>query len=456
MKRILVVDDNKFNCAVVKQTLTTLYEVVVANSGNEALDFLKKEKADLILMDIEMPHMDGRETLKRIRQNPDWAKIPVIFLTAYTNAEMEAECLNAGADDFISKPFVPIVMLTRVARILEVSEFRNNLESELEIKTEQVESVTRKSYTDALTGLYNRAFVEKNMKELIDQGNVGALFMIDLDNFKKVNDTYGHIVGDKVLQYFGEVLKEFAEDCDMVCRLAGDEFLAFYPDLLNRDEVAFKAESIIRGFMEKMGTMGFAGVVSVSVGIMLAQGKHTFQELYNKADKALYYVKNNGKNAYRFYDEQNQKVNEVSTMVDLEYVSNMMEKGLTAKKGPFSLAYTEFKHIYDFVSRYAARRKEAVQIVMFSIKLKDKFGDLFIEDVMEMFEESMENALRTVDAGTKYSSSQYIMIFMGADLENGKKVADRVVNNFFAKNETMKDKVIIRYDIKTMETEANK
>ncbi len=456
MKRILVVDDNKFNCAVVKQTLATLYEVVVTRSGNEALDSLKKEKVDLILMDIEMPQMDGRETLKRIKQNPEWAKIPVIFLTAYTDAKMEAECLNAGADDFISKPFVPIVMLTRVARILEVSELRKNLENELEIKTEQVETVTRRSYTDALTGLYNRAFVDKNLKEFISQGGVGALFMIDLDNFKKVNDTYGHIVGDKVLQYFGEVLKEFAGDCDMVCRLAGDEFLAFYPDLLNRDEVTFKAESIIRGFMEKMGTMGFAGVVSVSVGIMLAQGKHTFQELYNKADKALYYVKNNGKNAYRFYDEQNQKVNEVSTMVDLEYVSNMMEKGLTEKKGPFNLAYTEFKHIYDFVSRYAARRKEAVQIAMFSIKLKDKFGDLFIEDVMEMFEESMENALRTVDAGTKYSSSQYIMIFMGADLENGKKVAERVVNNFFAKNETLKDKVIIRYDIKTMETEANK
>ena len=174
--------------------------------------------------------------------------------------------------------------------------------------------------------------------------------------------------------------------------------------------------------------------------------------MYNNADKALYYVKNNGKNAYRFYDEQNQKVNEVSTMVDLEYVSNMMEKGLTEKRGPFSLAYTEFKNIYDFVSRYAARRKEAVQIVLFSIKLKDKFGDLYIEDAMELFEESLINTLRTVDAGTKYSSSQYVMIFMGANLENGKKVAERVIDNFFAKNEALKDKVMIRYDIKTMET----
>lgn len=452
MKHILVVDDSRMNCVVVKQALTTLYEVSVVNSGQGALEFLQNEKVDLILMDIEMPQMDGRETVKRIKENPEWAKIPVIFLTAYTNAEMEAECLQAGADDFITKPFVPIVMLTRVGRILEVSELRKSLESELEIKTEQVETVTRKSHTDALTGLYNRAFLEKNLVGMIQNGSVGSLFMFDLDNFKKVNDTYGHIVGDKVLQYFGEVLREFAEDCDIICRLAGDEFLTFYPELLSRDEVAFKAESIIRRFVERMGTMGLAGTVSVSVGIMLAQGKHTFQELYNKADKALYYVKNNGKNAYRFYDEENPKVNEVSTTVDLDYVSHMMEMGLTEKKGPFSLAYTEFKNIYDFVSRYAARRKEAVQIVLFSIKLKDKFGDLYIEDAMEMFEESLTNALRTVDAGTKYSSSQYVMIFMGADLENGKKVADRVIENFFMKNEVLKDKVMIRYDIKTMET----
>lgn len=452
MKHILVVDDSRMNCVVVKQALTTLYEVSVVNSGQGALEFLQNGKVDLILMDIEMPQMDGRETVKRIKENPEWAKIPVIFLTAYTNAEMEAECLQAGADDFITKPFVPIVMLTRVARILEVSELRKSLENELEIKTEQVETVTRKSYVDTLTGLYNRAFLEKNLVGMIQNGSVGSLFMFDLDNFKKVNDTYGHIVGDKVLQYFGEVLREFAEDCDIVCRLAGDEFLTFYPELLSRDEVAFKAESIIRRFVERMGIMGLAGTVSVSVGIMLAQGKHTFQELYNKADKALYYVKNNGKNAYRFYDEENPKVNEVSTTVDLDYVSHMMEMGLTEKKGPFSLAYTEFKNIYDFVSRYAARKKEAVQIVLFSIKLKDKFGDLYIEDAMEMFEESLINALRTVDAGTKYSSSQYVMIFMGADLENGKKVADRVIENFFVKNEPLKDKVMIRYDIKTMET----
>ncbi len=452
MKRILVVDDNRLNSMVVKQALQTLYEVCVVNSGQGALDFLEREMVDLILMDIEMPQMDGRETLARIRTNEVWAKIPVVFLTAESSAEIEVECLQAGADDFITKPFVPIVMITRISRILEIHELRKNLENELEIKTAQMERATRKSVTDALTGLYNRDYLEKTVSEALTKGVAGAIFMADMDNFKNVNDTYGHIVGDKVLQHFGAILKKFSREGDIVCRLAGDEFVGFYPDLLDKEVAAAKAENVIREFSEKLGSIGLAGEVSVSIGIMISRGVEGFKELYSKVDKSLYYVKRNGKNAYHFFDEQGNRIREVNTMVDLEYVSHMMEMGLTEKKGPFNLAYTEFKQIYDFVSRYAARKKEVVQIVMFSMKLKDKFGDLYIEDVMGMFEKSLTNALRSADAGTKYSSSQYVMIFMGADKENGKMIAERVVENFFATNEVLREKVIIRYDIKTMDT----
>ncbi len=452
MKRILVVDDNKLNCAVVKQALQTIYEVAIVHSGQEALDFLTQEKADLVLMDIEMPVMDGRETVAKMRENPDWAKLPVVFLTSESSAEIEAACLQAGADDFITKPFVPIVMITRISRILEIHELHKNLENELEIKTAQVERATRKSVTDALTGLYNRAYLEKTVSEAIDKGVKGALFMSDMDYFKQINDTFGHIVGDKVLQHFADILRKFSTEKDIVCRLAGDEFVGFYPNLLDKEVAAEKAENVIREFAEKMGDMGLASEASVSIGIIITDGMEGFKELYRKVDKSLYYVKKNGKNAYHFYDESSNKVKAVNTTVDLEYVSRMMESGLTEKKGPFSLAYTEFKQIYDFVSRYAARKKEAVQIVLFSMKLKDKFGDLYIEDVMGLFEKSLENVLRSVDAGTKYSSSQYVMIFMGADEENGRMIADRVRENFFALNETLRDKVLIRYDIKAMDT----
>ncbi len=142
MKHILVVDDNKTNLAVAKNELSKNYQVTPVISGHQALQFLEKRETDLILLDINMPEMDGRETMKRIREKKEWANIPIIFLTADSSPETEAQCLSDGADDFIAKPFVPQVMQSRVSRILELSELRNNLEAKLAEKTKQVEQIT--------------------------------------------------------------------------------------------------------------------------------------------------------------------------------------------------------------------------------------------------------------------------------------------------------------------------
>lgn len=145
MKHILVVDDNKTNLAVAKNELSKEYLVTPVTSGFQALQFLEKRPSDLILLDINMPEMDGRETMRRIRERKEWAKIPIIFLTADSTPETEAQCLSDGADDFIAKPFVPKVMLSRISRLVELSELRNGLEERLADKTKQVERVTLNS-----------------------------------------------------------------------------------------------------------------------------------------------------------------------------------------------------------------------------------------------------------------------------------------------------------------------
>ena len=451
MKRLLIVDDDNMNCVMAEYALSKDYEVFAVNSGSAALYFLENEPVDLILMDIEMPEMSGKEVASKIKENPKWSKIPIIFLTADSDPKTEAECLSWGADDFITKPFVPLVMNTRVSRILEVYELRKDLEKQLEKRTKQAEVATLKSQTDALTKLYNRDYLELRLNEFLGEGGVGTLFMMDLDDFKTMNDTYGHIMGDKTLQYFAAVLKEYAREEDIVCRLAGDEFVTFYTGLKDRDVAAKKAEGIIKTFSEKMEELGYGGIVSVSVGIMMAQENDEYQELYNNADKALYCVKNNGKNAYHFYDENNDTITEVSTVMDLEYVSNMMEKGLSEKRGVFHLAYDEFKNVYDFISRCVARKKQKVQLVLFTMNMRNKDVDTSIEDVMQLWEESLICSLRSVDTGTRYSSSQYIVIFMDADLENGKAVAERVIKKFYDENIGIQDVVRVAYDIRTME-----
>ena len=227
MKHILVVDDDAVTCMMAERALSQNYQVTTVYSGDEALAFLNDQEIDLILMDIEMPDMDGKEIARRVRKNEKWAKIPIIFLTADSDPATEVECLKLGADDFIIKPFVPMVMNTRVSRILELYDLRQDLEQQLESKIKQMEMVTKKSITDSLTGLHNRYYLESNLKELLSSGRHGTLFMIDLDNFKGINDTYGHIVGDKTLQLFADILRQYTYESDIVCRLGGDEFIIF-------------------------------------------------------------------------------------------------------------------------------------------------------------------------------------------------------------------------------------
>ena len=454
MKRLLIVDDDNMNCVMAEYALSKDYKVFTVNSGAEALDFLRQKMVDLILMDIEMPEMSGKEVANKIKEIPKLSKIPIIFLTADSDPKTEVECLTWGADDFITKPFVPLVMNTRVSRILEIYDLRKDLEKQLEKRTKQMELATLKSQTDALTKLYNRDYLELRLSEMLGDGGAGTLFMMDLDDFKTMNDTYGHIMGDKILQYFAIVLKEHAREEDIVCRLAGDEFVIFYNGLKDREVVAKKAEGIIKSFAEKMEELGYGGIVSVSVGIMICQGNEEYHDLYNNADKALYCVKNNGKNAYHFYDENHDVINEVSTVMDLEYISNMMEKGLSEKRGVFHLAYDEFRNVYDFISRCVARKKQKVQLVLFTMTMRNKQTEVSIVDVMQAWEESLICSLRSVDTGTRYSSSQYIVIFMDADLENGKAVAERVISRFYECNENLREEVKIVYDIRTMQPNA--
>lgn len=450
MKHILIVDDDNMNCMIAKHALGKDYCVTAVQSGDEALNFLKSERPDLILMDIEMPGMNGKEAAKIIKEQGEWANIPIIFLTADTDPATEAECLKWGADDFITKPFVPIIMTSRVSRILELYELRKDLEKQLEKKTKQMELATMKSLTDALTGLHNRDYLEKNLQAYLAEGNSGTLFMIDLDNFKTMNDTYGHIVGDKTLQYFAEVLKIHAQDNDIVCRLAGDEFVTFYGGLTDREAVTQKAAGIIRMFSEKMGVLGYPGIVSVSIGIMITDGNETFQSLYNKADKSLYFVKNNGKNAYHIYGEQKDTPEEINTVVDLDVVYRMMEDGIEENKGAFHVAYDEFKKVYDFIVRYVERKQQMMQVVLFTLELEEQC-DIGEENAMNILENAIVTSLRAMDAGTKYSNRQYVVLLLDTNSENGRMVADRVLEKFYKNCHEAASKIKVTYDIQSRE-----
>ena len=147
MKHILVVDDDRLNLVLAYDTLKPYYSVSVVNSGVEALRFLESKDVDLILLDIEMPVMNGIETLKKIKSTKETAEIPVIFLAGLDDSKIEAQCIELGAQDYIIKPFYAPGMLVRIRRILELNDLRKNLENLVQEKTKEIEYLTIQTIT---------------------------------------------------------------------------------------------------------------------------------------------------------------------------------------------------------------------------------------------------------------------------------------------------------------------
>lgn len=433
MKTILVVDDDKLNLSAARKVLSGEYKVIPVVRGTQVLSYLENEECDMILLDISMPEMDGFELLRKIRTMENGKDIPVIFLTADNDTETETRCFKEGAIDFIVKPFVPTVMQSRIGRALELEELRRGLADKLEKKTREVSDIKSKSYQDVLTGLWNRAYTENAVNEMISQEKKGALFMLDMDNFKAVNDNYGHIAGDETLKVFAGTLKKFAGEGDILCRIGGDEFMVFVKGVTEKSELSSRAADIISDFQKKFAALSFEIECSVSIGIaQTPEDGLEFNKLYNSADKALYYVKQNGKNAYHFFSDKLQKEkSRAGKIVDLKYINSVMSR-TDDGQGAYFLDIDSFHHVYNFICRFVKRNEKDVQTVLFTVNEENQEIDVTeMELILETLEKAIYTSLRRSDVSTRYSSKQIVVILMDTDEVNGSMVADRILDCFY-------------------------
>lgn len=432
MKNILIVDDNKLNLASARKVLSGDYKVIPVMRGEQALTYLENGECDVILLDINMPEMDGFEVLSRIKQMERCKNIPVIFLTADNDSETETRCFKEGAIDFIAKPFVPEVMLSRIGRVLELEDLRRNLADRLEQKTKEVSDIKSKSRQDALTGLWNRAHTEETVDKMISEGVKGALMMIDMDNFKAINDNYGHIAGDQTLKMFADTLRKYSSEEDVLCRIGGDEFVVFIKDVTSKSEIGNRASDIISDLCYKLEQCKFETNSSVSIGIAQTPNDGTeFNKLYNAADKALYYVKQNGKNSFHFFSDQNEaEKSRASKNVDLTYLGELLSRA-DSGNGAYLLDFESFHHVYNFIRRFVERSGRDVQTILFTVVPVDGVNDPDTDETeaaLEMLDKAIFTSLRRVDVSTRYSSKQTIVILMDANPENGDLVAKRIIN----------------------------
>lgn len=291
-QRILVVDDEVANLKILANTLNKDYVVQIANQGKKALELCNsKIQPDLVLLDIQMPSMDGYEVCRLLKDNPNTSRIPVIFVTALSTPQSEEKGLNLGAVDYITKPYQMPVVQARIRTHINLKQ-----------KTDLLEKL---SYIDGLTQIANRRqfdiTLDNEIGRLQRNNQFLGLIMIDIDYFKPYNDNYGHGKGDECLQQVAKALSdEIIRPSDLLARYGGEEFVVILPDTdeIGVSAVAEKLRDTINDLQLPHEHSNIANHITISLGCLAQKVTRTTRAniLLKQVDDALYEAKNRGRN----------------------------------------------------------------------------------------------------------------------------------------------------------------
>lgn len=295
---------------------------------------------------------------------------------------------------------------------------------------------------DFLTGLPVRSKGEILIAQMMQEHDGGLVF-VDMDNLKKLNDVYGHKAGDRALKLLGNILKD-AGDNSIACRLGGDEFLLFLPDY-SKDEIHACVKHIFFEFAKAKEDDVELRCADLSAGMSLSTNGATFEKCYREADKALYFVKQNGKGNYMFYHDMPLDRGMSGTGKDLELVAKALQQS-GSYTGALDLDYRAFAKVYEYVNSLGERYRHKCYLVMVTM---ETFPDRMIyiehiEEALGCMENAIREKIRKVDVCTRFSSMQYLIILFEAQEDRIANVMDRTFAQY---NELYgKDDFIPRYE----------
>ena len=297
LQRILIVEDDTKDLKLLQNHLVSSnYQIDVVRNGPDAIEAISRQRFDLILLDILLPDISGFEICRRIKQMEDVRDTQVVLITCLNDIENKIRGVELGADDYLIKPIDPRELQARVKVLLKKKSYLDSLHA-------HYEKALNSALLDGLTGLYNHAYFKRflalEIKRSQRQGHSTSLLMIDIDNFKQINDSLGHMAGDGILRNVSHLIKESVREIDVAARYGGEEFAVILP--YGDSQAARTVGERIRALIENQ-TFAVPGTedvqkVTVSIGgAIFPIDADNAERLVETADRMLYKAKHDGKN----------------------------------------------------------------------------------------------------------------------------------------------------------------
>ncbi len=299
--RILIIDDQQYEADKIAETLHRDNDIVVpVDSGIKAMELVSEHEFDLIIVSLNLKHEDGLRLCSHLKSNERTRAVPILMVATEEDMDRIARGLEIGAHDYVMRPVDRNEILARARTQIRRRRFQERLQANYQVSLSM-------ALTDPLTGLYNRRYMEvhllKQLQKNIESKKHLCVLVLDIDFFKKINDTYGHGVGDEVLKTIAFRLKDSLRSFDLVARLGGEEFVVILPDT-NEEMSHFVSERLRRTIGErpiKCNVEGGEITVTTSIGgAFIEPGTHSVQAVLDRADKALYAAKEGGRDCTVF------------------------------------------------------------------------------------------------------------------------------------------------------------
>ena len=319
---ILIVDDEPFSAEVLHSALSSEYDLLLANNGYDAIRIIKERRPDLVILDVVMPGLNGFDVCRIIKSDNAFADIPVIFLTATDSIESETQGLGLGGIDYLTKPVNLGLLKLRAHNHIELKRRSDLVRQQRDLLIRQKVELEYMARTDLLTGLANRwematrLDAEKSRSER--HGKIFSMLIADIDHFKRVNDSYGHVAGDRVIQAIADTLGSSIRHEDTCGRWGGEEFLILLPEtgLQKAKSVAEKIVETIR--TTKTDWEGQSIGVTASMGYGEFTPGMSIDDFVRQVDDALYGAKAAGRDRVATLESWGEKAKQRPAAVNLE------------------------------------------------------------------------------------------------------------------------------------------